>query len=177
MLKDIYFFDSAKLAEMLGNGSVSDILALKHLIVVTIIFGTGYIIPVEMVIVGADYDYSGGLIYSVGDWVLNAIISYYGLWMIYQANAKGDNKDFFKRFTALSLPVTIRLIVIMLPALFFIMLLRIEISNIISAETEIFNEVFWIVVIQVFVIYFYVLMRNSMRIASGSNVVSIESDR
>lgn len=60
------------------------------------------------------------------------VISYYGILMCYQANSKGDGKYFFMRFSALGLPIMIRVSLFALVAVIPFTLLMIFASNLVG---------------------------------------------
>ena len=78
MIKDIYFLNANELAIKLNKGLVNDILALKHLIAFSILFRTGYEIPIELNI-ESESDSSSQWVTYILMWVFSAIINYYGL--------------------------------------------------------------------------------------------------
>lgn len=52
---------------------------------------------------------------NILDYVLTAVSissAIFGTWICYRANARGDNRDFIERYVCLSLPITVRVLVI-----------------------------------------------------------------
>ncbi|SEQ81688.1 hypothetical protein SAMN03080615_02867 [Amphritea atlantica] len=108
MLKDVYFLNSQGLSEELKSGTFSELRALKHLIVLSVLGVFTFEFPV--VIEFSETEISlwknlGSLLMMI----IEGVITYYGVWLTYQANEKGDGKDFFLRFISLSLPVGFKL--------------------------------------------------------------------
>ena len=112
-LREIYFVNADALAREFRDGNVDEAIALKHLIVSLILSGIGYENPLSVDFNGADLP--GFVTFAgVAMFLLVSIIAYYGTWLTFQANRKGDGSDFFMRFAALSLPIGIQLMVLFL---------------------------------------------------------------
>lgn len=109
-LKDIYFYNAKALANELRDGSVSEYRAVKHMIATVVLGGIGFEIPITADVANSESSFIHLLAFLLF-FIITAIISYYGSWLTYQVNRKGDGKDYFMRFTALSLPVGIQLLV------------------------------------------------------------------
>ena len=107
MIKNIYFINAKKLAEELNKNNISDSVSLNHFAIFIAIFSFSYQIPIKFEF--SDGTNNGSFFATIFVWLLSVIINYFGVWLVYQKNAKGDNKDFFKRFCSLSLPVSVRL--------------------------------------------------------------------
>lgn len=110
-LSDIYFLDAKSLALELRNGTFSEHRAVKQAIVQAIVSGGA---SSGLLQVGA----SEGPAWSLGvlslkvlAFSVSGLIAYFGMWLTYQVNRKGDGKDYFLRFAALSLPISVKLII------------------------------------------------------------------
>ena len=108
MLRDIYFLNAMKLIDELRSGEFSEIQALKHFIVISIFGGISIQIPVTVDFVSEQVSWNP-MFLKIFAMVIFALINYYGIWLAYQTNKKGDGKDFFFRFLALMLPIGCRL--------------------------------------------------------------------
>lgn len=107
---DIYFINVTKLIERLKSGSFGEAETLKHLIVVGIIGGIGINIPISVSFTNTEPN-GYATFMEIALFIISGVITYYGYWLVYQANSKGDGKDFFLRIAALSLPVIVRLLI------------------------------------------------------------------
>lgn len=109
-LKDIYFYNAKALAVELRNGTVSEHKAVKHMIAAIILGGIGFEIPISI----DPGESSPGIFHAISFvmfFVISGVISFYGVWLTYQVNNKGDGDDYFLRFSALTLPFGIQLLV------------------------------------------------------------------
>ena len=108
MLKDIYFFNPKDLAEKIKAGEIGKLIQLKHFIIFSILFYSGFSLPI--IIASEDSD--------LNEWVelflifgAEAAINYYGIFYTYQINQKGDGQDYLGRLFCLALPVSIKLFI------------------------------------------------------------------
>ena len=165
-LKDVYFLNAHELAQKLRDGKVSEFQALKHLIIATILVGANFSLPVSF-----DINPDPSEAYIMLEWwfffVLAGVISYYGILLCYQANAKGDGNDFFVRYSALGLPVMIRLLfyslVMALPFLFAAIFFATLLDEI---GFEVFFGIEYVYYTVIAVVYF-IMMRKYIAIAAG----------
>ena len=166
MLKDIYFYNALALANELKDDTFSEYRAIKHLIVSFIIGGIGFTIPIS-----AEFQNDNvGLVETLTHFALfivTGIISYYGVWLTYQVNRKGDSKDYFLRFASLSLPIGIQLITICIGvALMLMVLTMVLVSSLGSVGVYIYFVLYAALVI-IFTLMFFSRMRRYMAIATG----------
>jgi len=167
-LADIYFYNAIGLAMDLRNGSVSEVRALKHLIASIILGGVGFDVPISV-----EFRESLTGIGQVSGFVLmfitTGIISYYGVWLAYQANAKGDGEDFFLRFAALTLPIGIQLAVLFLGIGIFLALLVIPLTNYFGQWGVYLIRAGFYVAGVVFAAMFFLRMHKYIAVASGAD--------
>ncbi len=106
MLKDIYFFSPTKLAERIRAGEIGRIIELKHFIIFSIFFYSGFSLPIII-----ESEVSGLKEWSLFllIFVTEAAINYFGILYTYQINQKGDGQNYLGRLFCLALPVSIRL--------------------------------------------------------------------
>ncbi len=166
MLKDIYFFNSQALVEELREGTFTEIRALKHLIVTAIIGRFAFEFPVEIGFSESEISIWQNVA-GISLFIISGFITYYGLWLVYQANQKGDGKDFFLRLTSLILPIGFKLAVYFLIfglALGFIAVALVSNLNTVGAIVSI-SILF--VAVTAFYSLFYIQLRSHMALASG----------
>ncbi len=166
MLKDIYFLNSQALAEELKSGTFTEIRALKHLIVTTIIGRFFFEFPVVIEFheseISTWQNLEGILLFIVA-----GFITYYGLWLTYQANKKGDGKDFFLRLTSLILPIGFKLFIY-----FFVIGLTFGFAatllvGSLSTVGAVASIAVSFLVMLAFYSLFYIQLRNHMAIVAG----------
>lgn len=166
MLKDIYFLNSQALAEELKSGTFTEIRALKHLIATAIIGRFAFEFPVVIEFYESEISVWSNLA-GILLFIIPGFITYYGLWLTYQANQKGDGKDFFLRLTSLILPIGFRLAIYFLTvglALGFIAILLVGNSGTVGAIVSIAILALAVVA---FYSLFYIQLRNHMAVVSG----------
>ncbi|MET0068007.1 MAG: hypothetical protein ABW076_16805 [Candidatus Thiodiazotropha sp.] len=105
MFKDIYLIDVEGLAKRLSEAAVNDVVALKNFIVFIVLFSSTYELPISINISSSEEGM--GFLTTVLIWSVMAAANYWGLRLIFHTNSKGDGIDFFKRYCALSLPVSV----------------------------------------------------------------------
>lgn len=110
---DIYFLDAKTLALELREGTFSEYRAVKHLVTVFVLSGFGFTIPLTATFEQTEHALRDNLA-SVAAFIVVGVIAFYGTWRTYSTHMKGDRKDYFLRFAALSLPVGIRLALVFL---------------------------------------------------------------
>lgn len=166
MFKDIYLVDIDGLAKRLREASIEDTVALKNFMIFVILFSSAYQIPISINASPSEED--PGFLVSLLMWSILAVINYYGLKVTFRTNNNGDGNDFFKRFSALSLPVSV------VTTLYFIvvMLCVVVVVLITTQETELQSLTIlvpaMILVGLAYLVTFYVIMNKSMRVASGN---------
>lgn len=168
-LSDIYFLNAKALAIELRASELSEHRAVKHLVVATILAGIGFEMPILVGYSESSLEANQFPAHLFGAVVITGIISYYGVWSTYHINAKGDGKDYFLRFSSLTLPVGIQLVVsfliigvILLLLSFLFPLLLLGISSLDSIE--IINSFLYIL----FTVLFFARMRQYITMASGA---------
>ncbi|HHJ35822.1 MAG TPA: hypothetical protein ENJ87_08640 [Gammaproteobacteria bacterium] len=167
-LKDIYFYNANGLATELKDGSFSQYRAVKHLIASLVLFGIGFEIPVTIKFTESNIN-AAQLIVQIVLFIIAGVISYYGAWLVYQVNEKGDGKDFFMRFTVLSLPVAIQLIVIFLWVGLLFAVVAIALTSTIGILGAYLTLVGVFVAVPVFLILYFIRLRKYIAIAAGVN--------
>ena len=126
MLKNIIFLKYKLLSEQLRRDEVDESLAVKYLILSTIISGSVISIPIEIIPDLTEY-VKANLILSVLKFIIAAIINVFGIWFLYDANNRGDGKDFFKRIVCLTFPVSLFVLLAYgIPGFFVLRLLFID---------------------------------------------------
>ena len=164
-LKDIYFYDAKKLALELKEGTVSEYRGVKHFVAFAIIAGISLDIPLS-----ATFEQSSSnLMWLFGFFVfyiLGGVISYYGIWLCYQINNKGDGKDFFLRFSILSLPIGIQLTILFFGIGLIVLLFAIPLTKMFGIYGVYLSEVATYLLMLVMTSMFYFRMKNYIAIAS-----------
>ncbi|MEQ9343757.1 MAG: hypothetical protein RIN53_11895 [Gammaproteobacteria bacterium] len=107
-LADVYIVNAEALANELHAGTLSEFRAIKHFVVAAIVGGFVFYYPIGIEYAGSQIGIFGNLLESLLFFMIFGVISYFGIWLCFQANSKGDGKDFFLRMSVLTLPVMIR---------------------------------------------------------------------
>lgn len=167
-LKDIYFYNAMGLANELRQGSVSEYRAVKHLAAAVILGGISFEIPIT---VGFEKSNIGlfGLVVSILLYIVAGVISYYGVWLTYQVNNKGDGKDFFLRFSTLTLPVGIQLVVLFFWVGVILIFLAYALASALGSAGTIITAIAFFIAMLSFLLLFFIRMRNCIAIASGAD--------
>ena len=166
MLKDIYFLNTQALTEELKSGTFTEIRALKHLIISTIIGRFSFEFPVVIEFSESEISIWRN-IFGILLFIVSGFITYYGLWLTYQANQKGDGKDFFLRLTSLILPIGFKLVIYFLLiglVLGFIATLLVSSLNTVGMVVSV---TLLFVATVVFYSFFYIQLRKNIAIISG----------
>jgi hypothetical protein len=108
VLKDIYFFNPKELAEKIRMGEIGQLIQLKHFIIFSILFYSGFSLPIIIASEGSDLN--EWLVFFLM-FVIEAAINYYGIWYTYRINQKGDGQNYLGRLFCLALPVSIKLFI------------------------------------------------------------------
>ena len=166
MLNDIYFYNALALANELKNGTFTEYRAIKQMIASIILGGVGFSVPISV-----EFQESGlGLAATLSfifSFIITAIISYYGVWLTYQVNNKGDAKDYFLRFVSLSLPVGIQLVVIFLGVSVILMFLTMALVSATGAVGAYVYFVLFAMILILFTAMFFARMRRYIAVAAG----------
>ena len=111
MIKEIYLINTKRLAENLAKDNVTDDVAVKNIIVLTILFGAIYEFPIYF---QPNEIGEGGWrsFYSFVSWLSAGIIHFIGIKACYSTSRKNGVTNFFKSFFTLALPVTINVSII-----------------------------------------------------------------
>ena len=168
MLKDIYFYNALALANELKNNTFSEHRAIKQMIAAIILGGIGFSVPITINFQESNIDLVAKFI-LIFEFIITGIISYYGVWLTYQVNCKGDAKDYFLRFTVLTLPIGIQLALIFLGVMLVIVFLGVELSDALGAIGAHLTQALYFTTTLVFVAMFFTRMRRYIAIASGAN--------
>ena len=164
--KDIYLIDAIALAKELRNGTFSEFRAIKHLIVGMILGGIGFKVPIS-VEWGKDSIDAADMLSGVIMFLLTGIITYYGVWLVHQVNGKGDGKDFFFRFAALTLPIGVRLSIIFLAVSLVLLVLAKALTTQLGANGSVVTQLLFYAATLAFTMMFFIRMRNYVAIAAG----------
>ena len=168
VFRDVYFFSADALASQIRSGEITEIVALKHLIVGSMMFGIGYEIPLSVGFSEEElplYDYA----LQVVLFLLSAVIIYYGTWLSYQTNMKGDGQDFFLRFIALSLPIGLQLAVVFCVVAIALTAVTQALSSSLGATGGLYSLALWYLASLAFQALFFYRVKYCMQIASGHN--------
>ena len=162
MIKDIHFINNTELSKKLSNMEISDYLALKHFIIFIILFSSAYVFPILTAPSESNETVS---------WIINfislAVINYYGITWTFQINNKGDKKEFFKRFSCLSLPISIKATIIFtLLYIISIILLSKALGD--NDNKPLVTDILMYLLEIGYLIYFYKIMGQSIRISSNN---------
>ncbi|WP_049629491.1 hypothetical protein [Cellvibrio sp. pealriver] len=166
MLKDIYFFNPRKLAERIRVGEIGQLIQLKHFIIFSILFYSGFSLPIIIASESSD----------INEWVeyflfflAEAAINYYGIYYTYQINQKGDGQNYFGRLFCLALPVSIKLFI-------YSLLISLIISSLLFSKPawEVDSNQYMLTIISfvgpcVYSIAFYLLIGKYIRICSSNS--------
>lgn len=166
MFKDIYFLNSKNLTEELKSGTFTEVRALKHLIITAIIGRFSFEFPVMI-----DFSESEVSLWKnfaeIAFFIILGFITYYGLWLTYQANQKGDGKDFFLRLTSLILPIGLKLVIYFLMiGLILGFIATLLVSNL-GMVGVVASVVSYFIAAMAFYLIFYIQLRNQIAIVSG----------
>jgi len=103
----MYLWKVNSLVEDFKSGNVSQKEEFKYMLLytITMVLGTD-----PALYIGSSYNY-----YDTLTSVLMLGISIFGIFYCYKLNSSGDNKDFIVRLMCLGLPVTIRVLTLMVP--------------------------------------------------------------
>lgn len=167
-MKEVYFYNAAALAEELKEGKVSELRAVKHMAIVLMLGGLGLGFPINIQygeetisLLNRSVSYSFVLVC--------AIITYYGVWWTHQVNSKGDSKDYFLRFAALSLPVGVQVTVFFIAIGVVFTVASALIFFALGHTGSILATTFYWVIEIAFIITFFIRMRRYISIAAGVN--------
>ena len=108
MLKEIYFINVSDLSKGIAAGEIGQSLMFRHFVVFSILFYSGFSIPISLPGESKGVQEWGVLILM---FAAQAVVNYYGIWYTYQINEKGDGRDYFYRLFSLALPISIRLLI------------------------------------------------------------------
>lgn len=167
-LKDIYFYNARALALELKENAVTEHRAVKHIIAAVVISGIGFDVPIAI-------DHGGPssgifhLLLSVIVYIVSGVISFYGVWLTYQANSKGDGRDYFMRLATLSLPVGIQLLVLFVGIGLVISVLSITIFSLMGKSGAFLTTVIFYISVFAFLVMYFFRLRNYIAIAAGLN--------
>ena len=167
---DMYLLDAKSLALELRNGTFSEHRAVKQAIAQLIVSGGASSGILQAGVSGEPALSMGVLSLKVLAFVVSGLIVYFGMWLTYQVNRKGDGKDFFLRFAALSLPISTKLIIqyIALCVLLFLASTLLATRSISTFSfTVAYLPIAALLGFYVLTVMFYLRMRTYLAIASG----------
>ena len=102
MFEDLYFIDVRKTVDLILENRLTDAIALKYLVTISILFGALIQVPI-------DYEESDGgiitVVLAISAFALKGFVSYKGVIACKAANDSADGLNFFRRFIVLSVPV------------------------------------------------------------------------
>ena len=108
----MYYWNLSKLVLELKAGTITEAQKFRYLMFSMI---TVTLISDPIMFVGSRYN----TLDAIG-LILNLLISTLGMYYCFLQNRRGDNIDFITRFVCLSIPITVRLLIIFFPlAIFF----------------------------------------------------------
>lgn len=166
MLKDIYFFNPRALAEGIRAGEIGQLIQLKHFIVFSILFYSGFSLPI--IIASESSDLNDWVVYLLM-FAAEAAINYYGIFYTYQINQKGDGQNYFGRLFCLALPVSIRIFIyILLIYLVILPLLFATPSWQVNSNESIVTAIYFVGSC-VYSIAFYFLVGKYIRVCSDGS--------
>jgi len=166
-LQDIYFINATALATDIRNGAVSENRAVKHLIASLVLGGTGFTIPISVEAVETTTS-NYNVVSLVLSFIIIGVITYYGVWLTQQVNSKGDGKDFFMRFAALSLPIGIQLSVLFLGVGICLLLVTGFLAGALGMTGFHIGQISFYVAGVIFAGLFFLRMRVYIALASGA---------
>ena len=109
MFEDLYLLDVRKAIDLILENRLTDAIALKYLVTISILFGALIQVPI-------DYEESGGgiitVVLAIAAFTLKGFVSYKGVIVCKAANDSVDGLNFFRRFIVLSVPVGVSLTII-----------------------------------------------------------------
>jgi hypothetical protein len=167
---DMYLLDAKSLALELRNGTFSEIRAVKQAIGQLILSG-GASSGILQAGSGEGPALSVDVLsLKVVAFVVGGLITYFGMWLTHQVNRKGDGRDFFLRFAALSLPISVKLIIQYI-ALCVLLFLASTLLAMQSQSTFGFTVVYFpfaaLLGFYLLAVMFYLRMQTYLAIASG----------
>lgn len=166
-LSDIYFYNALGLANDLKDRTVSETRALKHLIASLVVGGIGFDVPIEVNFQQSASGW-GGFIAYIALFIISGVISYYGTWLTYQVNSKGDGEDFFLRFASLTLPIGIQLAVLFLGVGLLLSMLAMALTSALGEWGIYLTGAGFYLAAIVFIAMFFIRMRRYIGVASGA---------
>jgi hypothetical protein len=154
----IHWFDVTGLATKLRNDEVSKNDAFHHFLIYSAIMASGAFFPIRA---NGELDEPLGWLPTLGLYFAAALVSIHGLRRTYLLNEAGDDRDYFLRLAALTLPVSLRVFINSLAP--FILLLFITSSLELShSELELTTGMYFLCVS----IYYYLVLAKAFRLAA-----------
>jgi len=109
VLSEIYFINTRELAKKLACDEISDRVAFLHFLVHAIIISAAISKQIDMRWAGNEPD---SWLNTIISFIALGAVQYWGFTAAYKLNLSIDGKDFFLRYAALSLPLSIQFIVL-----------------------------------------------------------------
>lgn len=165
-VSDIYFLDARSLALELKNGTFSEYRAVKHLLTTFVLSGFGFTIPLTATFEKTEHALRDNLA-SATVFIVVGVITFYGTWLTYSTHMKGDRKDYFLRFAALSLPVGLRLTLVFLLVMAVLLVSIAEMSPALGPNAPVAYYAAYFVAACTYTTLFFARMRTYLAIAGS----------
>lgn len=157
------FFNDRDLARRLRDGEVSSKEKFYYLLtfqVIYTIFFTAYV---------SDAIYStGNSLDYIAD-IIIVLLTIIGTYLVYNSNRAGDDEDFIARFTCLSIPIAVHMILFSLLAGFIEAALTMTEEDIMNEDYIYTTTIYGAVGLVLVVAYFYYRINSSIKIASSKS--------
>lgn len=165
VLKNLYFIRASTLARRIQAGDVDSLTMLKHFIVFSILFSSGFSLPLSFKGVPAD---APGWATMILEFITQGAINYIGIRYTYHINKNGDGQDYLPRLFCLALPVTLQLtlVFILVSVLWVTVITRVFADN--PAAIERVMWVFFRVVGFTYPALFYYRIGQLLRVCRGA---------
>lgn len=166
MIQDIYFKNSKELAKKIQNGEISEWIAIKNFIFYSA-FMASYAIPVTF---ECNQDDTFTFTSNILHFAILAIIQVWGFRLLYNTNQKGDGKDFFFRYCALSLPISIQVFASAIAAICILVIAANLLPGSFNKKIDLLPQLAYIIIVfsSLYQIIFFKLMQKNLISCSKS---------
>jgi len=165
---DMYFLDARSLALELRKGTFSEYRTVKHLVTSFVLGGFGFSIPLTATFENPEHPLrDAGIQLTV--FIVVGVITYYGTWLTYNAHRKGDGRDYFLRFAALSLPIGVRLTLLFFGIMVGLMALTALLASRVGPVAQDIFEIMYVFATFTFAAMFFLRMRTYLAVAGAEN--------
>lgn len=103
---DIHFLGASSLAEKLHRNEVSEEVAFSQFLLGAMIFGANVGVSPALLLDELSTPSKATI------FLIQLLLQYWGLTLLYRTNKQGDGKDFFLRLGALALPVAVQMLLV-----------------------------------------------------------------